>query len=143
MEPEPLPPLPTFTRPARRRASNDQSSDTTGTTGSDGRPGSIYASPDSLNANNMPPNTLPVPPKRSSRKLSLSGPILGFGKRDKEKPFAYEKVAERNAKEREREASAKLKEREKEEKARRKQDDKRKREEEVASYPAFTVMSRI
>jgi ubiquitin carboxyl-terminal hydrolase 9/13 len=47
--------------------------------------------------------SVPVPLKRPPRKLSLTSPILGFVKKEKnkekEKTFPYEKVTERNAKE--------------------------------------------
>ncbi|KZP28893.1 cysteine proteinase [Athelia psychrophila] len=140
-----LPPLPTFTQTARRRVSNDQGSDTTGTSTSDGRPPSTSETPEGLTS---PTDNLTIPHKRASRKLSLSSPILSFGRKEKkEKPFAYDKVSERNAKEKEKEAKAKAKEREKEEKARRKLEQKMKQAEDLARShtgpPNLTVMSRF
>ncbi|KAF7975191.1 hypothetical protein HWV62_10250 [Athelia sp. TMB] len=145
LESDPVPPLPTFTHSNRRRVSNDQASDTTGTSTSDGgRPASTG---DNLD---LPVDTPPPPPKRTSRKLSLSAPMLGFGrkdKKDKDKTPAYEKVSDRNAKEKEKEAKAQAKEREKEEKDRRKQDARRRQEESLAhspsTPPSFTVMARF
>lgn len=88
-----------------------------------------------------------VPHKRTSRKISLSSPLLSFGRKEKDKPSAYDKAAERNAKVKEKEAKANAKEREKEEKARRKQEQKLKQAEDlVRSPPAVSnlaVMSRF
>jgi len=89
-----------------------------------------------------------APLKRPSRKLSLSSPILGFGKKDK--TFAYEKITERNAKEREKAAKARAKEIEKEEKtqekARLKEEAKREQNTPTlasSSFPSFALASRI
>jgi len=142
LETEPLPPLPTFTQTARRRVSNDQASDTTGTSTSEGaRP---VSTADNLDSVDMPP----PPAKRTSRKLSLSAPLLGFGRKDKkDKSLISEKTSDRNAKEKEKEAKAKAKEREKEEKDRQRQEAKRKQENNLAhspsNLPAFAVMSRF
>jgi len=152
-EPEPpLPPLPTFARTHRRRASNDQSSDTH-STHSEGRPNSVFVTSDvgadptfeqdALVTN--PPSNFTVPLKRPSRKLSLTSPILGFGK--KEKNLSYEKVAERSAKEREKAEKTRAKEMEKEEKARLKAEAKKKEVEDLArlqgTFPSFALASRI
>jgi ubiquitin carboxyl-terminal hydrolase 9/13 len=97
------------------------------------------------------PSTVTAPLKRPSRKLSLSSPILGFGKkeknREKEIVFSHEKVADRNAKEREKAEKARAKEIEKEEKARLKAEAKKKEQEELvrtaSSFPSFALASRI
>jgi len=69
-----------------------------------------------------------APLKRPSRKLSLSSPLLGFGKKDKnkdnEKTPSYEKVAEVNAKDREKEAKAQDKARPKDAAKKREQNEK-------------------
>jgi ubiquitin carboxyl-terminal hydrolase 9/13 len=44
--------------------------------------------------------------KRATRKLSLSGPILGFGKRDKDKDKEREREKEREKEKREKEKGA-------------------------------------
>lgn len=148
-EPEPpLPPLPPSSKTHRRGGSNDQASDTTATTGSDGRPNSTYVAADSTTDStlNLPP---PAAFKRASRKLSLSSPILGFGKREKkEKTYSHEKTAERHAKEREKEAKVRAKEDKIREKARQKEDSKKKEEEEEpalapSAFPSFAIVGRV
>lgn len=153
-EPEPpLPPLPSFARTHRRRASNDQASDTTHSTNSEGRPNSAYMAAEvgadptfGRDARAMSSsNHVTAPLKRPSRKLSLSSPILGFVM--KEKTFSYEKAAERSAKEREKAAKTRAKEVEKEEKARLKAEARKREQEELAltssTFPSFALASRI
>jgi len=161
-EPEPLlPPLPTFAR-THRRASNDQASDTMQSTNSEGRPNSAYVTADvgtdptfgrEVLIVNSATNTT-VPPKRPPRKLSLSSPILGFGKKEKnkekEKSFPYEKVTDRNAKDKEKAAKTRAKEKEKEkahEKARLKEEAKKREQNELplvpSAIPAYVMASRV
>jgi ubiquitin carboxyl-terminal hydrolase 9/13 len=159
-EPEPpLPPLPSFARTHRRRASNDQASDTTHSTNSEGRPNSAYMIPEvgadptfGRDARAMgSSNHVTAPLKRPSRKLSLSSPILGFvmkeKTKEKEKTFLYEKAAERSAKEKEKAAKTRAKEVEKEEKARLKAEARKREQEELAltssAFPTFALASRI
>ena len=85
----------------------------------------------------------------------MSSPILGFGRKDKsrerDKTFPYDKVAERNAKEREKAAKARAKEIEKEGKAQEKarlKEEAKKREQNTetlvsSSFPSFALASRI
>jgi len=111
-EPEPpLPPLPTFTRTHPRRPSGDQASDTTG---SEGRPNSYLTTDIGTDPTDGDfPGTSPsggatATLMRASRKLSLTSPLLGFGK-DKHK-------------EREKEAKAGAKDRPKDERVRKEQE---------------------
>jgi ubiquitin carboxyl-terminal hydrolase 9/13 len=135
----PLPPLPPFPKVVpthRRRASNGEASDTIHRTHSGGRPNSAHVGTN-LNADptfrrdatTMASSTHATAPlKRPSRKLSLSSPLLGFGKKDKnkdkEKTPSYEKVAEVNAKDREKEAKAQDKARPKDAAKKREQNEK-------------------
>jgi len=99
-------------------------------------------------------STATAPLKRPSRKLSLSSPILGFGKKEKnkekEKPYSYEKVTDRNAKEKDKADKARVKEMEKEgkaqEKARLKEGAKKRNQDEsplVSAFPSFVLESRV
>jgi len=103
------------------------------------------------NAPTLNSSSTSAPLKRPSRKLSLSSPILGFGKKEKnkekEKPFSYEKVTDRNAKEKEKADKARAKEVEKEEKAqekaRLKEAKKREQDPLVPAFPGFVLASRV
>ncbi|KIM88808.1 hypothetical protein PILCRDRAFT_813789 [Piloderma croceum F 1598] len=159
-KPPPLPPLPAFSPAHRRTASTNPSSDTTHNT-NNGWPNSTSVATkmgmDPTVGSNAPAlnssSTAGVPIKRPSRKLSLSSPILGFGKKEKnkekEKPFSYEKVTDRNAKEKEKADKARAKEMEKEEKAQEKvrlKEAAKKREQDesplVSAFP-FVLASRV
>jgi ubiquitin carboxyl-terminal hydrolase 9/13 len=162
-KPPPLPPLPAFFPAHRRTASTNPSSDTTHNTNNGWRPDSTFPAmkmgTDQTFGSNAPAlnpsGTASVPIKRPSRKLSLSSPILGFGKKEKnkekEKPFSYEKVTDRYAKEKEKADKARAKEMEKEEKAqekaRLKEEAKKKREQDesplVSAFPPFALASRV
>lgn len=147
-EAPPLPPLPTFNRTHRRGGSNDQHSDAT--LSSEGRPGSTYVTGDFTPIDSTPFDTasnVSAPLKRASRKLSLSSPILGFGRKEKkEKTPTYEKVSERNAKELEKAAKSRAKQEKAREKARQKEENRKREEEELAlapsAFPTFAMMGR-
>jgi ubiquitin carboxyl-terminal hydrolase 9/13 len=160
-KPPPMPPLPAFAPAHRRTASTNPSSDTTHNTNDGWRPNSTFVATkmgtDPTAGSNAPAlnssGTTSAPLKRPSRKLSLSSPILGFGKKEKnkekEKPFSYEKVTDRNAKEKEKADKARAKEVEKEEKAQEKArlKEAKKREQDefplVSAFPGFVLASRV
>jgi len=161
-EPPPLPPLPPFARPHRRTASTDPAMDTAN---NEVRPNSgrvitnmatdpiVKREAPAMSSYSNATATL----KRPSRKLSLSSPILGFGKKEKnkekekEKPFSYEKVSDRNIKEREKAEKMRTKEAEKEEKAQEKarlKEEARMREQDEfpfvpSVFPSFVLASRV
>ena len=134
--PPPLPPLPTFTLTHRRGGSNDQQSDATASSeqGSTSVAGDL--TPIDSTAFSIA-SSMSAPLKRASRKLSLSSPILGFGRKEKkEKAPAYQKVSRRNTKELEKADKGRGKEEKALAKARRKEEDRKGEEEELALSPS-------
>lgn len=127
-EPQPpLPSLPIFNSIHFRRPSHDQASDTTE---SEGRPTSYVTTDIDPTSGDLPIANLPSSAtttfRRASRKLSLTTPILGFGK-DKHR-------------ERDKEAKATAKEKAREEKSRKGQQSEG---DTSSTLPQFAVASRI
>ena len=140
--PPPLPSLPTFTLTHRRGGSNDQQSDAT----TSSEPGPTYVAGEFAPIDSTVANSVSAPSKRTSRKLSLSSPILGFGRKEKkEKTPTYEKMSGHNAKELEKAAKSRAKEEKALAKAKQKEEN-RKKEEELAlapsAFPSFAMMGR-